>query len=1261
MKIKNWKLEIGGGRWRKPIAVIAIVALLVSLASIFAFRQPPSASAAWYNSDYNWQYRQKYTITNTGSALTDYQFLLNSANVSMSEIFSHSKEAGEDLRFTTSDQITNIPYWIENYSAAGESAKVWLKIPSVAATPTTTDFYVYYSNSGASAVSSFNDVFTDPSAVTGIKQHLKADSLSLNDGDKVATWTDLSGNGNSATQSTEANKPTYKTNIMNGKPALQFGGAAGQDYMSIPNFLTFGNNSTIFAVFQVSSFDTNDWVFCLWNNSQAMITTGFYGTAGAEQGKLWSYYMYDNSRGLYVSMKSTNKAVAGTPAIMTSNVVAATPTINLYLNGNLESNSSAAYLAQDQQSLIGARNSSAQFLNGYIAEVAVYNTTLSNDNRGLVDRYLGAKYGRITSQSSLTVALGGSAEAGDQTAPSNPTSITAKNEVGGVTLSASNVYNYTAPYFDWPAVGEAGGASDTESGVAGYYSYFGSSCGAGGADPTSTRGLLSEVGGTGVHYSADTDVTVSTAITTPGAYCLRMKTKDNFDNVQGTVWEAFVYQFENVAPNAPSYIAASPSGYTATNSFSFSWPIATDSTSSPQAGIAGYQYKRLGDAWSGTQVGTTVSGILKYQDGVNIFLVRAIDIAGNASDEVQTNYYYTTSAPTKPGSLAASPESSATNSFSFSWTEPSGLIANYGYSVNAWPTAQNITWTGSADVSLAAGPYATQQGTNIFYLVAKDEAGNYAFDATNVAQISFSCDSAAPPVPISVAITDSSNRTADIWSLTLKWAAGAGQNQTSFDHYSIYRSTDNATFSEIATTSSTSYVDTSSLSSDTTYYYYIKAVDNADQASTASTVVSRKPTGKYLSPPTFVSPEPTVTTRAGEATIKWVTDRNSSSMVRFGTDQNTLNNSQGQLDSVTAHSVTIKGLKSTTTYYYQVQSLDEMRDYSSDLGYSATFSFITTGLPTIANVAVSNITLTTADISWETSSATNHAISYGTSINYDKTSTGDSGSYVTNHSTKLENLAHSSTYHFKISGSDQDGNAVDADDHVFETQKMPEISFISYAQGNDGPTPIITVEWKTNVPTTSSIEYFPKDGLVKDASEQSESAMITEHKLILQGLSDSTEYTFSVSGRDQFGNLVQSSQNVLKTNDDKRPPKIDGVIYETSNVATGSQDESKIFVYWKTDELSTSQVEYAEGVFGNQFTKNTKEDTRLTDSHLVIVSGLKHQSPHFMRVCSKDKVGNRACSETSTVIPGEAKKSVFQKLLDTIIRNFAWVQKLVEI
>ena len=49
----------------------------------------------------------------------------------------------------------------------------------------------------------------------------------LSDGDKVSQWDDQSGNANHLTQANATYKPTYKTAIQNGNPAILFGTAAG--------------------------------------------------------------------------------------------------------------------------------------------------------------------------------------------------------------------------------------------------------------------------------------------------------------------------------------------------------------------------------------------------------------------------------------------------------------------------------------------------------------------------------------------------------------------------------------------------------------------------------------------------------------------------------------------------------------------------------------------------------------------------------------------------------------------------------------------------------------------------------------------------------------------------------------------------------------------------------------------------------------------------------------------------------------------------
>jgi hypothetical protein len=70
------------------------------------------------------------------------------------------------------------------------------------------------------------------------------------DGDKVQRWGDASGNNNHANQAIGGNKPTYRTNIVNNSPALQFG---GNDFID-PGALGIPGNGafTIMTVFKVN-------------------------------------------------------------------------------------------------------------------------------------------------------------------------------------------------------------------------------------------------------------------------------------------------------------------------------------------------------------------------------------------------------------------------------------------------------------------------------------------------------------------------------------------------------------------------------------------------------------------------------------------------------------------------------------------------------------------------------------------------------------------------------------------------------------------------------------------------------------------------------------------------------------------------------------------------------------------------------------------------------------------------------------------------
>lgn len=62
-----------------------------------------------------------------------------------------------------------------------------------------------------------------PSA--NLKFWLKADSLGLSDGAQITTWTDSAASPHSPTQATSNNRPTYRTNVLNGQPVVRFDGS----------------------------------------------------------------------------------------------------------------------------------------------------------------------------------------------------------------------------------------------------------------------------------------------------------------------------------------------------------------------------------------------------------------------------------------------------------------------------------------------------------------------------------------------------------------------------------------------------------------------------------------------------------------------------------------------------------------------------------------------------------------------------------------------------------------------------------------------------------------------------------------------------------------------------------------------------------------------------------------------------------------------------------------------------------------------------
>ncbi|MCK5630135.1 MAG: DUF2341 domain-containing protein, partial [Nanoarchaeota archaeon] len=102
-------------------------------------------------------YRTPVNITeDSGSSLTDYQVLLT---VDTASLISAGKMQADcdDIRITDSDGSTELSYWLES-GCNTASTRLWVKVPSLAASSTKT-LYMYYGNASISTESNGSETF----------------------------------------------------------------------------------------------------------------------------------------------------------------------------------------------------------------------------------------------------------------------------------------------------------------------------------------------------------------------------------------------------------------------------------------------------------------------------------------------------------------------------------------------------------------------------------------------------------------------------------------------------------------------------------------------------------------------------------------------------------------------------------------------------------------------------------------------------------------------------------------------------------------------------------------------------------------------------------------------------------------------------------------------------------------------------------------------------------------------------------------------
>lgn len=219
-----------------------------------------------------------------------------------------------------------------------------------------------------------------PASIAGLKLWLDASQITgLNDGDAVATWSDLSGNGNSVAQGTASKRPTYQTAEINGLPVVRTDGV--DDLIFCTSSIVVAQPLTLFVVARE-------------NASSSYLLDG--GPSGSDRVAL-ADYVTDGNFGMFAG-SSTVTATQTKPIPLTLwRAVIDGANSSLFKNSVSFVTGNPGTQALSAGITLGARfDPLGAFYGNYdFCEVLVYDTALSAGNLSLVETYLRAKWGTL--------------------------------------------------------------------------------------------------------------------------------------------------------------------------------------------------------------------------------------------------------------------------------------------------------------------------------------------------------------------------------------------------------------------------------------------------------------------------------------------------------------------------------------------------------------------------------------------------------------------------------------------------------------------------------------------------------------------------------------------------------------------------------------------------------------------------------------------------------------------------------------------------
>src|SRR6266404_479479 len=292
------------------------------------------------------------------------------------------------------------------------------------------------------------------------------------------------------------------------------------------------------------------------------------------------------------------------------------------------------------------------------------------------------------------------------------------------------------------------------------------------------------------------------------------------------------------------------------------------------------------------------------------------------------------------------------------------------------------------------------------------------------------------------------------------------------------------------------------------------------------------------------------------ATIRWHTDRMTTTAVKYGTDQNNLKDERlpgGSRD----HKVVIADLQPGTHYVFQVLdangNVQKTGDFTTKGSSSASSSGSQSGSSTssnsgnVDNVRIldgprpQNVTPNSATIYWRTDDLAASDVHYGTDANNPSQRAYQRGG-SRDHTVELSNLQSGSTYYYQImrrDGSVRTSGQFSTPGSNAGNSTMPstngsQTGNTASVNVNKGPVPqyvnqnTAIISWATDHQSSSTVKYGTDPN---NLSQTATGNWGTNHQVQIQGLQPSTTYYYQVqsSPAENTGNVATSQTANFQT------------------------------------------------------------------------------------------------------------------------------------